>query len=336
VNDWWQASSSDESLMIAFRRHDVADLNRRARAQMQASGRLGTEELDVAGAPFAAGDQVVIRRGDRRLGVVNGDRGVVTSVDPGSGTIDVRLRSTKLVTLDTPFLGCSRDGIPALQHGYAVTGHVAQGLTTDRTFVLGTNRLFREWGYVAMSRGRLSNRMYAVVGEPVAREEFAPTRRQRRPLDDLIDRLEQPDRQLTTQDERYAAEYAALSDPALSGQLALLREARATNPSDPELRARVAIAREEIHRRAARLGRAAALVTPGYLEAFGSAPDSPAQRQLWRDSASSIEAYRLEFGVDDPASALGARPDNPEQMIAWRDAQRGAGRQLEAGREASR
>ena len=74
------------------------------------------------------------------------------------------------------FLARTRSGIPAVQLGYAVTGHVAQGLTTDRTFVLGTDRLFREWGYVAMSRGRLSNRMYAVVGEPrVARDEFAPS-----------------------------------------------------------------------------------------------------------------------------------------------------------------
>ena len=114
-----------------------------------------------------------------------------------------------------------------------MTGHVAQGLTTDRTFVLGTDRLFREWGYVAMSRGRLSNRMYAVVGEPIAREEFAPARRQRRPLEDLVDRLERPERQLTTIDEAYAAEYAALSDPALRGQLAQLRLARLRDRARP-------------------------------------------------------------------------------------------------------
>jgi len=40
VNDWWRAEGG-ESLMIAFRRSDVADLNRRARLLMQAAGRLG-------------------------------------------------------------------------------------------------------------------------------------------------------------------------------------------------------------------------------------------------------------------------------------------------------
>ena len=39
VDDWWRAEGG-ESLMIAFRRSDVADLNRRARARMQAAGRV--------------------------------------------------------------------------------------------------------------------------------------------------------------------------------------------------------------------------------------------------------------------------------------------------------
>ena len=37
--------------MIAHRRADVADLNRRARERMRAAGRLGADELDLASAP---------------------------------------------------------------------------------------------------------------------------------------------------------------------------------------------------------------------------------------------------------------------------------------------
>lgn len=46
-----------------------------------------------------------------------------------------------------------------------MTVHKAQGVTADRAFVLGTDELYREMGYVAMSRGRLGNHLY-VVGEP--------------------------------------------------------------------------------------------------------------------------------------------------------------------------
>ena len=35
-----------------------------------------------------------------------------------------------------------------------------QGSTVDRTFVLATEDVGREWLYTAMSRGRLENRLY--------------------------------------------------------------------------------------------------------------------------------------------------------------------------------
>jgi len=278
----------------------------------------------------------VIRRSDPRIGVVNGDRGTVAALEPGTGLLRVHLKAGRAVTLDEQFLSRTRAGLPAVQHGYAVTGHVAQGLTTDRTFVLGTDRLFREWDYVAMSRGRLSNRMYAVVGEPSDRDEFAPTRRRFRPLEDLVDRLERPDRQLTTTDEAYAAEFAAPSDPALRGRLTQLRVARLSDPTDPELRARVALAREELHRRAAVLGRAAALDAPGHLEQLGLVPDSPRGRRQWEGAAGAVEAYRLEFGVQDRRSPLGERPESPTQLVLWRDAQRELGRQRDSDRGISR
>jgi hypothetical protein len=44
--------------------------------------------------------------------------------------------------------------------GSAAPGHKAQGLTCEHTYTLGTETLYREWGYVAMSRGRLTNQLY--------------------------------------------------------------------------------------------------------------------------------------------------------------------------------
>lgn len=330
VTDWWQARGSSEALMIAFRRSDVADLNRRARELMRENGHLSGPEIEVGEAAFCAGDHVVIRRGSRRLNIVNGDRGVIRAV--GEHSIEVELKGRRVI-LDGRFLAAPGSGRPPLQHAYAVTGHIAQGLTTDRTFVLGTNRLFREWGYVAMSRGRLSNRMYAVVGEPSAREEIAPGRRQLRPLEDLVDRLERSERQRTTLDERYAAEFAALSDEALRGQLAILRLARVKNRADAELRARVSLAREEVYRRAALQSRAAALEAPSHLAGLGEPPDGLAGRERWRRSAADIEAYRIEHGVNDAVDPIGARPADPKQLALWREAQRGLGRQRDVGRE---
>jgi hypothetical protein len=55
-----------------------------------------------------------------------------------------------------------------LEHGYALTGHAAQGATFERAFVLLDDQgALQEWGYVACSRARMETRLYLT---DVARE----------------------------------------------------------------------------------------------------------------------------------------------------------------------
>ena len=115
----------------------------------------------------------MLRRNDRPLGVANGDRGIVTAVDPAARTLDIELAG-RTVRLDAGYLDSAARNGPAIQHAYAITGHVAQGLTFRETFVLATDRISREWGYSALSRGRASNRLYAVTDEADERAEYAP------------------------------------------------------------------------------------------------------------------------------------------------------------------
>lgn len=80
------------------------------------------------------------------------------------------------IALDAEYLdGRTVHGDPTLQHGYASTIHVAQGLTVDHAFVLAGPGLNRELGYTALSRGRHSNRLYAACDPDTSRAEFAPT-----------------------------------------------------------------------------------------------------------------------------------------------------------------
>jgi hypothetical protein len=165
--------------MIAQRRADVADLNARGRDQLLATGRLEGPELELPGGAFAAGDRVVIKRNDLRLGVHNGQGGRVVRVDEPAGALVIAV-DDRTVTLDAAFLrGVTQAGDPTLLHGYAITGHVAQGLTVDRSFVLAAAGMSQEWAYVAMSRGRLSNRLYLPERFDDERAEFAPLERHR-------------------------------------------------------------------------------------------------------------------------------------------------------------
>ncbi|MFL5927820.1 MAG: MobF family relaxase, partial [Gaiellaceae bacterium] len=155
VADWWKAAGEGDAAMIAARRADVADLNGRARALMRASGHLGSDALRVGDREFALGDHVVTLKNARHLGVVNGTRGVVDGVDTENLALSVRTIDGYDVTLPRSYLEAqTAHGGPTLDHGYAITGHKAQGMTTGKAFVLGTDDLYREWGYTALSRHR--------------------------------------------------------------------------------------------------------------------------------------------------------------------------------------
>jgi conjugative relaxase-like TrwC/TraI family protein len=174
VRDWAAHGDPDGSVMIARRRVDVADLNRRARERMREAGSLGAEELRLAGGSFAVGDCVVVKQNAPRVGVSNGDRAVVTAVDVVGARLELD-RGGQRIGLGPGFLGGrTAQGEPTLLHGYAITGHVAQGLTVDRAFVLADEGLDREWAYVALSRGREANHLYVGDRGASEREEYAP------------------------------------------------------------------------------------------------------------------------------------------------------------------
>jgi conjugative relaxase-like TrwC/TraI family protein len=184
MRDWRAAGDPIDSVIIAHRRADVADLNARARAAMAQAGRLGERAMTARGGSFSAGDVIVVRKNARRLAVSNGDRGVVGAVD-ASG-LHVRFEQGYRF-LPREFLdSASRSGNPAVELGYAITAYVAQGLTCGRSFVLARDDIYREWAYTAMSRGRASNRLYLVDSDDAARHEIAPAEPAGDPRDTLI------------------------------------------------------------------------------------------------------------------------------------------------------
>jgi conjugative relaxase-like TrwC/TraI family protein len=192
---WWQASTdagqqrpSPEVVMLAVRRTDVDELNLRARAYMRAAGLLTGPALTVSIGPYAdrtfsAGDLVIARRNDYRQGLINGQRGTVTAVDPDHGTLIVRIAGRDL-SLDAGYL---RDG--GLDHGYALTVHQAQGLTCQQAMLLGSDALYREAGYVGLSRGRERNDLHLVdrpVDDDPAQEECHAPRRPPPEVEDAL------------------------------------------------------------------------------------------------------------------------------------------------------
>jgi conjugative relaxase-like TrwC/TraI family protein len=153
--DWWTTARRNPagSVMLAYRRSDVDELNEAAHARMRQDGRLGEGALRVEGREFRPGDRVLCRRNDARLGVRNGTRGTVLDVD--AAAITVRDDAGAEHRLPLGYAAAH------LEHGYALTGHSAQGATLERAYVLLHDQGdLQEWGYVACSRARSETRLY--------------------------------------------------------------------------------------------------------------------------------------------------------------------------------
>jgi conjugative relaxase-like TrwC/TraI family protein len=86
------------------------------------------------------GDRLLIRRNDRKAGLVNGDVVTVTGIDP-DGAIHTR---------EGAILGA---GFRDFCHGYVVTSHKAQG-RTHTSVILAAEEADAKAAYVACSRGR--------------------------------------------------------------------------------------------------------------------------------------------------------------------------------------
>jgi hypothetical protein len=148
--------------MLAQRRADVAELNEGARAGLRRSGGLGDQELVAGEREFRAGDRVICRRNDSMLGVCNGTRATVREVEPVLGILTLQLDGGPIRQVPAGYAA------EHLEHGYALTGHAAQGASVERAFVLvRADGALAEWGYVAASRARAETRLYAVGPELV-------------------------------------------------------------------------------------------------------------------------------------------------------------------------
>jgi ATP-dependent exoDNAse (exonuclease V) alpha subunit len=158
----WHAdvTAGVDAAMFAWRRANVAELNRLARQRWAADGHLSGPELPVPdGRVYAAGDRVVTLAPARGGRLVTSQSGVVVAVDGAAATLELRMDDGQQVRLASAEAGGDR-----LDYGYARTVHRSQGDTVDvghRYFDGGG----RELAYVSMSRARQEAFVYAVADD---------------------------------------------------------------------------------------------------------------------------------------------------------------------------
>lgn len=159
VNAWaTDLGAGKETAMYAWRRANVEELNRRARARMAADGSLSGPDLTAPGGRhYAAGDRIVTLAPGADGRLVTSERGRVLEVDPVAGTLTARMDDGRI----QPFAP-EETTVDRLALGYTVTIHRAQGATVDTAHRYEDGG-GRELAYVAMSRARHSSHVYVVA-----------------------------------------------------------------------------------------------------------------------------------------------------------------------------
>ncbi len=158
--DAWTAETmaGHDTLMLAWRRASVADLNRLARVRAEQHGWVtGADLVTPDGRGYAVGDPVVTLAPNYRGELVTGQRGTVVAIDQRAQTLTMVTDDGRRVAL----AGAELDK-DHLDHGYALTVHREQGATADRTHYLAEGG-GRELAYVAMSRARGPSVAHAVA-----------------------------------------------------------------------------------------------------------------------------------------------------------------------------
>jgi conjugative relaxase-like TrwC/TraI family protein len=169
VDQWAQdVTDGREAAMFAWRRANVAELNRLARERMVADGRVTGPELTApGGSRYGTGDRIVTLAPSGQGQIVTSERGVIRSVDLDEKTLRVEMEDGRMESLERDQMGAAQ-----LAHGYATTVHRSQGATTTVAHVFEDGG-GRELAYVAMSRAREGSHVYVVADDlDQAREDL--------------------------------------------------------------------------------------------------------------------------------------------------------------------
>ncbi|HEV2760626.1 MAG TPA: AAA family ATPase, partial [Acidimicrobiales bacterium] len=192
----WAADMAEgrNAAMYAWRRANVAELNRLAREAWRSMGRLGTEELTApGGTAYALGDRVVTLAPGAGGKVVTSETGMIIALSAEQQSLSLRMDDGDAVRV----LRGAEIAADRLAHGYAVTVHRSQGATVERTHALEDGG-GRELAYVKMSRATDRSTIYVVADSlEQAAEDLRREWKAERRLTWAIDHPPAPGRRLT-------------------------------------------------------------------------------------------------------------------------------------------
>ena len=213
VKGWLESKNAGrEALILASSNDECRELGARAREELRSDPRrlVSAKEIEiksmVGDIKVSPGDEVMLRRIDRDLGVANGDRGVVLAVSDREMAvmIDDRRKVIEFAKYQHD------DGGVAVHLSYAVTAHKGQGQTVDDLFAVPSDFAAAQELLVQSSRHRHQLRLYFQGTKDQALDQFSQARSQ--PVLQDLERVERRDIRRVSEKEFVAQLDAAATE----------------------------------------------------------------------------------------------------------------------------
>lgn len=193
------------TIILTAANRDRRDINQAVRAALVKNGQLQTGQEFTVTDPasqlevkrhFAPGDKVIFLKNDYKIGVRNGQTGIVTGIVAKHPNTLVIESGSRKIPLDL-------QQYSAVEHGYAMTGHKAQGITVDRALIhLDSSQKHlnnRNSYYVDISRARQQVKMYVDDARKIENQVKAFAKKLT--SQDFVDKFEPKKKKLTLQEK---------------------------------------------------------------------------------------------------------------------------------------
>jgi len=185
IDDWEQNLKTElvqDTVLLAFSRRAVRELNDQARERLQVKDKIGQENIVFQGferdLQISTGDRLLFRENDKTLGLRNGDIGTVSYVN--QGVYQVKLDTGEVVDVPKDY--------QAVDYGYALTVHKSQGMTAKHVKVLIDSKYWdRNLSFVAFTRHKESLKIYTDTVNHCSQAELVNTLSRRSIRDNVID-----------------------------------------------------------------------------------------------------------------------------------------------------
>jgi hypothetical protein len=166
IDDWKSSGGVDkpkDHVIVVATNREVQRYNDLVQRELAQAGKLDlSQPVKVGEETIYPGDRILFTEKSRKLGVENGDRGVLVGVKDWKVGVTVAVRLDRNEqTILIPMHQVMGKSYQDFQRGYAFTTHKLQGATVDHSYIhVGGRMTTKEMAYVQCSRNRESIRLY--------------------------------------------------------------------------------------------------------------------------------------------------------------------------------